>query len=450
MFQTNTNASLKNLEIQIGKLAQVVQKEPKDSFPSDTRENPKDCMAVILRSDRELDERRVEKRDTEEEKQAEIGEELKHHSSETIEKEKTEEMQLKQHGMKEEIKAYNPPVPFPQRLQKAKLEEQFSIFLNMFKNIKINIPFLEALTQMPQYEKFMKDILSNKRKIMEEGIVSLTAICNAVIQNTIPEKMQDPGSFTIPCKIGDADMGKALCDSGASINFFPLSVAKRLSLGELTPTAMTLQMADMTLAHPEGILEDVLIKVGKFVFPLDFVVINIEEDKQVTLLLGRPFLATGATLIDVKKGELTLRVGDEVVYFNLNHSLKQPELSSANCEIVETKIPVSSELTTDCNFQNSMNENEMNFQYLDHLEVEILNFKFKLKDSIFNAGENSAEKSNSHEEKVAEENKSSEGLILKEFPEHLKYAFLQPEKGKPIIISVGLARLEKKKLLETL
>ena len=145
-------------------------------------------------------------------------------------------------------------------------------------------------------------------------------------------------------------MGKALCDFGASINLIPLSVAKRLSLGELTPTAMTLQMENRTLALPEGILEHVLIKVGKFVFLLDFVVINIQEDKQVPLILGRPFLAIGAALIDVKKGELTLRVGDKVVQFNLNHSLKQPELSSAECEMVETKIPVSSELTTNCNF----------------------------------------------------------------------------------------------------
>ena len=118
--------------------------------------------------------------------------------------------------------------------------------------------------------------------------------------------------------IGNADMGKTLCDSRANIYLMPLSVAKRLSLGELTPTAMTMQMADRTLAHPEGILEDVLIKVGKFVFPIDFVVIKIEEGKQVPLMLGRPFLATGETLIDVKKGELTLRVGDEAVHFNLN------------------------------------------------------------------------------------------------------------------------------------
>ena len=97
--------------------------------------------------------------------------------------------------------------------------------------------------------------------------------------------------------IGNADMGKALCDSGANINLMPLSVAKRLSLGELTHIAITLQMADMTLAHLEGILEDVLIKVGKFVFPVDFIVINIKEYKKVPLLLGRPFLAIGSTLI---------------------------------------------------------------------------------------------------------------------------------------------------------
>ena len=113
-----------------------------------------------------------------------------------------------------------------------------------------------------------------------------------MIQKSLPKKMQDPSSFTIPCKIGHVDMRKALCDSGANINLMPLFVVKRLSLGELTPTAMTLQMTDKILAHPEAILEDVLIKMGKFIFPVDFEVIDIEKDKQVPLLLGRPFLAT--------------------------------------------------------------------------------------------------------------------------------------------------------------
>ena len=209
---------------------------------------------------------------------------------------------------KEEKKAYMLVVPFPQRLHK--IEEQFSRFLDVFKKIEINLPFAEALIQMPNYAKFLKDILSEKRKFTKEGVVNLTATCNVVIQRTLPEKMQDPGSFTIPCTIGNFEFNKALCDSRASINLMPSSVLKRLSLGELTPITITLQMADRTMAQPEGILEDVLIKVGKFIFLVDFVVMDMEEDTQVPLLLGRPFLAIGATLIDVKNGELSLKVGE--------------------------------------------------------------------------------------------------------------------------------------------
>ena len=186
-------------------------------------------------------------------------------------------------------------------------------------------------------------------------------------------------------------------------------------------------MADKTLAQPEGVLEDVLIKVGKFIFPVDFVVIDIEEDKQVPLLLGRPFLATGATLIDVNKGELTLRVGDEVVHFNLNHSLKQPKFDTIDCKIVETKVPISSELINDCKIQSSMNEKDMNFQYLDVLDVEFLYYNFESKDTVLSIDENNIEKC-SNEQKVEEIETSTEGLTLKELPNHLKYAFLEPEK----------------------
>ena len=280
--------------------------------------------------------------------------------------------------------------------------------------------------------------------------MSLIAICSAVIQNSLPEKMQDPSSFTIPCEIGHVGVGKALCDSGARINMMPLSIEKRLSLGELTAITMTLQMEDRTLAHPEGILEDTLIKVGKFVFLKDFVVIDIKKDKQVPLLLGRPFLATGAALIDVKKGELTLRVGDKAVHFNLNHSLKQPKLSDVECQIVERKIPNYSELMKDCNFHNSINENEKNFQYLEQLEVEFLNTNVKLNKAVLSVEENNAEKSSSYKDEAVEENTSSKGLILKELPKHLKYPFLQPEKGKPVIIAAELTELEEHKLLETL
>ena len=145
---------------------------------------------------------------------------------------------------KEKIQDYTSTVPFPQRLQKAKREEQFSKFLEIFKKIEINIPFVEAINQMPNYAKFLKDILRKKKKISEEGIVSLTATCSAIIQKNLPAKMKDPGSFTIPCSIRKYEFKEALCDSGASINLMPLSMVQRLSLGKLTPTTIALQMAD--------------------------------------------------------------------------------------------------------------------------------------------------------------------------------------------------------------
>ena len=114
----------------------------------------------------------------------------------------------------------------------------------MFKKMEINIPFVEELSQMPHSIKFMKEIITKKRKLDEGGVVNLSATCSAIIQKNMPEKMQDPRSFTIPCTIGNHEFGKALCDSGTSINLMPLSVVKKLSLGELTPTTMSLQMED--------------------------------------------------------------------------------------------------------------------------------------------------------------------------------------------------------------
>ena len=119
------------------------------------------------------------------------------------------------------------------------MEEQFSRFLDMFKKIEINIPSVEALAQIPNYAKFLQEILSKKRRFVE-GVVSVIATCNVVIQRSLQVKMQDPRSFTIPCTIGNVEFKKALCDSGARINLIPLSIVKRLSLGELTPTTMTL------------------------------------------------------------------------------------------------------------------------------------------------------------------------------------------------------------------
>ena len=273
VFQKNTSASLKNLETQVGQLALNMPNQSKGTLPSDTQKNPKDYMAVQLRSGKEVsNNRKKERKEETKAEQEETGKE----GEKSIQTEQPEGSN--EQKQKEGVPAYTPTVPFPQRLQKAKREEQFSRFLDIFKKIEINIPFVEVINQMPTYAKFLKEILSKKRKIVEEGIVNLIATCSAVIQQKLPTKMKDPGSFTIPCSIGKYEFKKALCDSGASINLMPLSVMQILSLGELTPTAITLQMADRSMAQPEGVLEDVLVKVGKFIFQVDFVIMKIEED----------------------------------------------------------------------------------------------------------------------------------------------------------------------------
>ena len=338
-------------------------------------------------------------------------------------------------------------MPFPQRLQKLRREEQFSKFLDIFKKIEINIPFVEVISQMPIYAKFLKEILSKKRKIAEEGIVNLTATCSAIIEQKLPTKMKNPGSFTIPCSIEKYEFKKALCESGASKNLMPISVVQRLNLGELTSTAITLQMVDRSMAHPEGILEDVLFKVGKFIFLVDFVIMKIEEDTQIPLLLGRPFLATGATLIDAQKGELTLRVGNEAVHFNINKILEHPDIDANSCMVVGKNSLINVELNYDCILQHSINEIEMNFQYLESLDCEVLPSNLFNKQTVSSISENSQDEVCNQKQQTHEQETSAEGLTLKELPNHLKYEFLEQENRKPVIISAALTEAEEQKLL---
>ncbi|XP_075494683.1 uncharacterized protein LOC142532251 [Primulina tabacum] len=175
---------------------------------------------------------------------------------------------------------------------------------------------------MPSYAKFLKDILANKRKLEDHITVNLTENCSALVQNKIPPKLKDPGSFSIPCTIGDVVFHKALCDLGASINLMPFSVFRKLGLGKPKPTRMFLQLADRSVKYPRGVIEDVLVKVDKFIFPADFVVLDMEEDTEMPLILGRPFLATGKALIDVQEGKLRLRVGEEEITFDVFNALK--------------------------------------------------------------------------------------------------------------------------------
>ncbi|XP_047160042.1 uncharacterized protein LOC124830397 [Vigna umbellata] len=194
---------------------------------------------------------------------------------------------------KNQESGYVPTIPFPQRLKKQEQAKQFARFLDVFKKLHINIPFAEALEQMLSYAKFMKDLLSKKRKLQEDETIMLT-------------------------------VGKALCNLEASINLMPLSIFKRLGIGEVKPTMITLQLENCSMTYPYGIVEDVSVKVDKFIFPSDFVVLDMEEDAKVPM----------------EQGELMLRVGDEKVTFSINEVVKH-KLDKEDCfkaEIIESFV----------------------------------------------------------------------------------------------------------------
>ncbi|XP_047949464.1 uncharacterized protein LOC125195346 [Salvia hispanica] len=214
-----------------------------------------------------------------------------------------------------------PIIPYPQRLKSKKLDAQFNKFLEAISKVHINIPLVEALQQMPNYAKFLKDVVAKKRKWGKYKMVNLTENCSAILQKGLPTKHKDLGNFILSCVLGNNVEGKALRDLGASINLMPLYFYRKLDIDNLRPTSITLQMADRTTTTPWGIVEDVLVRVGEFIFPADFVVLDMHEDKKVPLILGRPFLATGGAMIDVQKGELTLRLHNESITFNIYNAL---------------------------------------------------------------------------------------------------------------------------------
>ncbi|XP_070020309.1 uncharacterized protein [Nicotiana sylvestris] len=196
-------------------------------------------------------------------------------------------------------------------MKRENLDKQFSKFLDILKQLYINIPFTEALTQMPSYAKFLKEIMSSKRKLEEVSVVKHTEKYSAILQNKLPQKLGNPGSFIIPCTVGGAHFEKALCDSGASINLMPFSIFRKLEIGEMKDTCVSLQLADQSTKRPKEIIENVLVRVDKFVFPVDFIVLEMEENTEVPLILGRLFLATGRAIIDVHQGQLILEVDEE-------------------------------------------------------------------------------------------------------------------------------------------
>ncbi|XP_073041875.1 uncharacterized protein [Primulina eburnea] len=431
----NHDAMMQRVETQLGQLATQMSTRAPGTLPSDTEKNPKGVNAVTATSPIKQEVIDIEG-DKKEEKVS------KQESNDTREKGKSLNPNLNI-----DIKS----LPFPQRAKQLQLDTQFSNFLEIFKKLHINILFAEALAQMPSYAKFLKEILSNKRKLVDFETVKLSEECSAILQNKLPPKLKDPGSFSIPCTIGNSNFNKALCDLGASINLMPYSCFEKLKIGEVKPTTISLQLADRSIKYPRGIVEDVLVKVDKFIFPVDFVVLDMEEDREIPLILGRPFLATGKALIDVQKGELVLRLNDESVVFNVFQSIKYPN-DKSDC----FRIDATDELV-ECKLQELIGENPLEICLTDSGSGELENEDIKEYVLYLEAGRPISRTVNSRIGELGHVPRPLRSSIeetpileMKPLPSHLKYLFLLDNDKLPVIVSSTLTGMEEEKLLRVL
>ena len=229
------------------------------------------------------------------------------------------------------MKHYMPP-PFPQALRSKKKAFRQAGILEVLRQVKVNIHLLDIIKQVPAYPKFLKDLCTIKKGLGIEKKAFLTEQVSAIIQSKTPVKYKDPGSPTISVNIEGTCINKALLDLGASVNLQPYSVYKQLGLGELKPTKITLSLADRSVKIPKGIVEDVLVKVEKFYYPVDFVVLDIKPiasgPNHVPIILGRPFLATANAIINFRNGVMQLTFGNmtlELNIFHLSHKHKPVE-----------------------------------------------------------------------------------------------------------------------------
>ncbi|XP_023742062.1 uncharacterized protein LOC111890141 [Lactuca sativa] len=317
VFQQETKASIKNLEKQVSQLAISVSKlESQGKLPAQTEANPRhNVCAITLRSGKSYDGPKLSVDQKEEEIVVE----------ETTKEEKEEEKTIEKKPFITESKAT--PVPFPERLKSTKKEREENEIMKMFKRVQIKVPLLEVIKQVPRYARFLKDLCVSKKKLKGNQVVTVGEHVSAVLQKRMPPKCKDPDVFTVPCKLGNLYVPRAILDLGASVNLLPYSLFKSIGVGTLSKNGVIIQLADRSLVHPKGVLEDVLVQVDEFVFPADFYVLDMGDDdspSSSSILLVRPFLKTSKTKIDVYNGTLSMEFYGEVINFNVHEAKKTP------------------------------------------------------------------------------------------------------------------------------
>nr|GEW53798.1 reverse transcriptase domain-containing protein [Tanacetum cinerariifolium] len=413
-FTTANDANMNNLQLN------------SSSLPSNTIPNPKgEAKAITTRSGMSYKELPIPPLGVEQQEPTEV--------TKVTELPSTEDIQ---------------PPSVQVEVQEDKPVEEPSVVILKSKDLHFELSFADALVHMPKFAPMFKKLLNNKDKLIELTKKPLNKNCSAVVLKKLPEKLGDPGRFLTPCDFSEFDNCLALADLGASINLMPLSIWKKLRLPTLTDTKMVLELADITISKPTDVAENVFVKVGKFYFPADFVVLDFIADPRVSLILGGPFLSTAHAFIDVYEGEIILRHDDHSLTLKCGDT---PSISYSNFESLN-KVDL-----IDATFDDEPISLEIGATYYD-LEGDILILEALLNNDPEPPPSNQKDYFPSiHKDlKVVKpkNNKSSEDeppeVELKELPPHLEYAFLGENEKWPVIISKDLSINEKSALIDVL
>ncbi|XP_057790974.1 uncharacterized protein LOC131008091 [Salvia miltiorrhiza] len=439
------SATIKRLETTVGQLSgtlnQMQQQQQQPGKLHGQGLQPHQAQAVTVLRNGKVVNNKVETPVEEPPKEGRMEEQVKEPlQPREEEKEKEKEPEVKLHKA---AKPYKPPVPYPSRLKNEKLDQQFTDFYNMLAKVNVNLPLLDVIRNVPAYVKFFKELASKKRKFVDNEKILVSEVANSIMQQPLPPKQRDPGSFVINIALGNGKEASGMLDLGAGINLMPYSIFKQLELGDLKPTRMCLQLADRSVRYPRGVIEDILVKVGGLIVPVDFVVLEIgevhENGKEHTLLLGRPFMATTNTLIDVKNGTIKMTVLGESVSFSVHHSRALP----------------SSSFTNECSYIDAIDGlAEMVFAQEQEI-VEVFAGSADMEEFAREAEERERERRDKlpiDEPVVLEDAPKCKKpkLELKDLPKHLKYVYLEEGEEKPVIISAELTHEQEMALMGVL
>jgi hypothetical protein len=516
LLSTHTQ-SIAKLETQMGQIANALHRRDEGKLPSQPVENPRGQVRPnngpahyeqaktisVLRSGREVDnkveafEREMLEDDEdaapESVKRVPLTREEEELSPEEVAKGSAKGKSPSTSKPSELPSSYTPRVPFPQALEalhpngKEGKDKKWEDVLETFKQVKINIPLLDAIKQIPTYAKFIKELLTQKRRGRAHlpKKVFLTEQVSSILKHNTPLKYKDPGVPTISCSLGESQFERALLDLGASVNLLPYSVYEQLGLGELRPTTVTLQLADRSLRIPRGELSNVLVRVDKALFPADFIVLDMEpsghSSHHIPIILGRPFLATANATINCRSGIMDVTFGNMTIRLNIFRASNLPtgedEAECFSIDIIDdlvehtlptilTRDPLERALSHSCpddselesaDCLRAMSELALDDFFDDHeLEAEIYLGELSQLCEISAPPESCQWLSRSESLPTLSDSPPLPSIVappkleLKPLPSTLKYVFLGQDETLPVIISSQLTKEQEDALMVVL